>query len=160
MRLNRFAAKTSAGFTLVEVCVAMAIGLLVLGVATLGISGVRAEHELQRTAAQVETLVRQTLRDALVTQRPLWLGLYGDGLSSLSDVADKEEVFLDGKLLVCRAGEKSYRAPEKDEAWLFSAGGLCEPMSLRIECEKGNIEIDFDPLTACARRKSVIVTAQ
>jgi len=34
------------------------------------------------------------------------------------------------------------------QSWLFSASGICEPISLRIEAEDAITEYDFHPLTA------------
>ena len=60
-------------------------------------------------------------------------------------------------LQVRRVGEKVFRKPRRDEAWEFSPTGICEPIEVRISSPAGQIEIGFDPLTACAKRKSIQV---
>jgi len=139
----------AAGFTLIELCMAMAITILVIGVAVLSISGVRDEDKLRRAAAIIETTARQNLLQALNSQQTvrmeLTTGAFGAG----------EE--FSGMLQVRRFGESVFRAPKLGEAWEFSPTGICEPIEVRVNGTAGQIEIGFDPLTACAKRKSIQV---
>ncbi|HEY1052883.1 MAG TPA: prepilin-type N-terminal cleavage/methylation domain-containing protein [Prosthecobacter sp.] len=132
------------GFTLIEVCVAMAIGVLILGVATLSMAGLQGEAQLKKMASRIETRARQSLLEAVMQQRTVRLDLEG-GLDS------------GGSLLVRRAGDKSFRKPQRGEGWEFSPSGICEPLDLRVTGEAGEIELGFDPLTGCAVRKEVRV---
>lgn len=135
---------SSFGFTLIEVCVAMAIGVLILGVATMSMSGMQAESQLKKMAARVETLARQSLLQAVMDQRTVQVDLNG-GLGA------------EGRLQVKRIGDKNFRYPQRGEVWEFSPTGVCEPVEVRVSNEVGVIELGFDPLTGCAVRKSVIV---
>ena len=58
-------------FTLLEVIVAMSIGLIVLGVSVLSISGVQDDNRLRRVATDIEGTVREALFEAVSTQRPV-----------------------------------------------------------------------------------------
>lgn len=133
-----------SGFTLVEVCVAMAIAVLILGVATFSMAGLQGEVKLKRMAAQVESLARDSLLQAVMQQRAVTLDLNG-GLGA------------EGRLQVRRAGDKSFRQPLRGELWEFSPTGICEPVEVRVSNEAGEIELGFDPLTGCASRKEVRV---
>jgi prepilin-type N-terminal cleavage/methylation domain-containing protein len=133
-----------SGFTLVEVCVAMAIAVLILGVATFSMAGLQGEVKLKRMAAQVESLARDSLLQAVMQQRAVTLDLNG-GLGT------------EGRLQVRRAGDKSFRQPLRGELWEFSPTGICEPVEVRVSNEAGEIELGFDPLTGCASRKEVRV---
>lgn len=132
------------GFTLIEVCVAMAIGVLILGIAVISMAGMQAETQLKRMASRVETLARQSLQEAVMKQRLIQLDLNA-GLAA------------EGRVQVKRVGESAFRNPKRGEIWEFSPTGICEPVEVRVTNEAGVIELGFDPLTGCAVRKSVIV---
>jgi prepilin-type N-terminal cleavage/methylation domain-containing protein len=139
----------AAGFTLLEIIVAMSLILLIIGIAVPSISGVRAEDKLRRAAAVIETTARQNLLQALNTQQTVRMELSAGAFGAGDE--------FNGMLLVRRYGESAFRKPKRGEAWEFSPSGICEPIEVRISGPAGQIEIGFDPLTACARHKSVQV---
>jgi prepilin-type N-terminal cleavage/methylation domain-containing protein len=138
-----------AAFTLIEVIMAMTIILLVIGVAVLSISGVRDEDKLRRAASVIETTARQNLLQALNSQQTVRMELSASAFGASDE--------FNGMLQVRRVGEKVFRKPRRGEAWEFSPTGICEPIEVRISGPAGQIEIGFDPLTACAKRKSILV---
>ncbi len=138
---------SKSGFTLIEVCVAMAIAVVILGVATMALSGLQQEGALKRAAARIETQARQALLDAVTGQRSIEIALNAGALGG------------EGRLQVRRYGETTFRDPKPGESWEFSSTGICEPIEVRLSSEAGVIELGFDPLTGCAKRKSVIVKA-
>jgi prepilin-type N-terminal cleavage/methylation domain-containing protein len=131
-------------FTLLEVIIAMSIGLVVMGVAVLGITGVQDENRLRRVATDLEGTVREALFEAMTTQRPVRLALDG-GLGG------------DGVVLVKRYGEKKFREARQGEYWEFSPTGICEPIEVQVQHSLGQIELAFDPLTGMARRRGILV---
>lgn len=139
----------AAGFTLLEIIVAMSITLLIIGIATVSISGVRAEDKLRRAAAMIETTARQNMLQALNSQQTVRMELSAGAFGTSDEFS--------GLLQVRRYGEAAFRKPKRGEAWEFSPSGICEPIEVRISGPAGQIEIGFDPLTACAKRKSVQV---
>jgi type II secretory pathway pseudopilin PulG len=139
----------AAGFTLLEIIVAMSLTLLIIGIAIPNISGVRAEDKLRRAAAKIETTARQNLLQALNSQQTVRMELTSGAFGAGEEFS--------GMLLVRRFGENAFRKPKRGEAWEFSPSGICEPIEVRISGPAGQIEIGFDPLTACAKRKSVQV---
>jgi hypothetical protein len=62
-----------------------------------------------------------------------------------------------GQVEVRRYGESKYRLARKGEHWEFSPTGVCEPIELRLTSEYGVIELGFDPLTGCARKRNLTV---
>lgn len=135
---------SAAAFTLLEVCIAMTIGMLILGVAVLGVTGVQDEQKLRESAALIESTARNSLLQAISEHRPVQLS-FGSGLRG------------DGNIEVKRYGESKYRKPDADETWEFSPTGVCEPVEIRITSTTGTIEMGFDPLTGCARKKNISV---
>jgi prepilin-type N-terminal cleavage/methylation domain-containing protein len=136
--------RAPGGFTLLEVIVAMSIGLLVLGVSVLSISGVQDENRLRRMATDIEGTVREALFEAVSTQRSVRLALDG-GLGG------------EGSVLVRRFGERKFREARAGEFWEFSATGICEPIEVRVQSELGDVELAFDPLTGMAKRRGIVV---
>ena len=125
----------------------MTIGMLILGVAVMGITGVADEQRLRETAATIESTARNALLDAISKHQPVQLALDG-GLGGSG-----------GTVEVKRYGDKNFRAAQSGEFWEFSPTGVCEPIELRMTSPDGIIELGFDPLTGCARKKSIIVNS-
>ncbi|MDB6140815.1 MAG: Prepilin-type N-terminal cleavage/methylation protein [Verrucomicrobiaceae bacterium] len=144
---RRVLQKSLPGFTLIEVCIAMTIAMLILGVAVLGISGVQDEQKLRESASQIESTARDSLLKAVAEHRPVQVDIAG-GIQGA-----------EGRVEVRRYGEKSFRKPDSGEFWEFSPTGVCEPIELRVTNGSGIIEMGFDPLTGCARRKSITVNS-
>ena len=144
---THFQRKGRAAFTLIEVCIAMTIAMLILGVAVLGISSVQDEQKLRESASQIESTARDSLLKAVAEHRPVQIDIAG-GIQGA-----------DGLVEVRRYGEKSFRKPDRGEIWEFSPTGVCEPIEIRVTSSNGVIEMGFDPLTGCARRKSITVNS-
>ena len=121
--------------------------MLLLGIATLSFTGLQDEARLKRSASEIESTVRLTLQQAVMEQRLIALALDG----SLGGDG--------GQVQVKRVGDKAFRKAGKGENWEFSPSGICEPIEVRVTNSGGVIELAFDPLTACAVRKSVIVNS-
>ncbi len=143
----RHSSFATRGFTLIELILAMTITILVIGVAVLSISGVREEDKLKRAMAVIETSARQNLLKALNTQQTVRMELSAGAFNVGQEFS--------GMLQVKRVGENAFRAPKRGESWEFSPTGICEPIEVRVSGPAGSIELGFDPLTACARRKSI-----
>jgi type II secretory pathway pseudopilin PulG len=138
--------RKAAGFTILEVCIAMTIGLLLIGVATLGITGVQDQARLKDRAADIESTVRGALLDAISKHQSVQLALDG-GLGA------------GGNVEVKRYGETKFRHAKPGEYWEFSPTGVCEPIEIRVTSPGGVIELGFDPLTGCARKRNIIVNS-
>jgi hypothetical protein len=100
----------------------------------------------------IETSARDNLLQAVKTQQlvtmPLTAGSFGTG----SD--------FNGMLKIRRAGERGFREPKRGETWEFSPTGICEPIEVRLSGPGGTVELAFDALTACAKRKSLDFNAK
>ena len=113
------------------------------------VGGEGASVELRRAAAVIETTARQNLLQALNSQQTVRMELSAGAFGASEEFS--------GMLQVRRFGESNFRAPKRGEAWEFSPTGICEPIEVRLSGTAGQIEIGFDPLTACAKRKSIQV---
>ena len=145
-RHSSFGLRHSAGFTLVEICIALGLCMLLLGIATLSVTGLQDQARLKRTASEIESTARKTLQEAIMSQRTIELALDG-GLGGDEG----------GRVQIKRLGDKAFRNAKRGEVWEFSPTGICEPLEVRITSASGVIELGFDPLTACAVKKNVSV---
>lgn len=130
----------ATGFTLVEVIVALSIAMLIIGVSALSITAVNDEGKLRREASQIEITVRDSLLKAVTGYSAVQLDLGSFG-----------------SVQVRRYDEREFRAPKPGEIWEFSPTGVCEPLEIRVARGEGSIELGFDPLTGCARKRNIIV---
>ncbi len=149
LRLATRCKMQARGFTLLEIIVAMSLTVLIIGIAIPNVSGVIAEDKLRRAAAVIETTARQNMLQALNSQQTVRMELSAGAFGTTDEFS--------GMLQVRRFGEGAFRKPKRGEAWEFSPSGICEPIEVRISGPAGQIEIGFDPLTACAKRKSIQV---
>jgi len=141
-----------SGFTLIEILVVLSIISLILGISIISISGIKDEDRLRRAVALIETTARQNLLQAVKEQKTVTLPLSAASFGSGKDFA--------GLLLIRRVGERGFREPKGGETWEFSPTGICEPIEVRLSGPGGTVELAFDALTACAKRKSLDFNAK
>jgi prepilin-type N-terminal cleavage/methylation domain-containing protein len=137
----------AAGFTLVEMLVVLAVITLMLGISIISISGIKDEDRLRRAVAVIETTARESLLQAVKNQQLVRMQLAAGSFGSAADFG--------GKLEIRRFGEREFRAPKRGEIWEFSPTGICEPIEVRLSGSGGTVELAFDALTACAKRKTL-----
>ncbi len=136
-----------SAFTLIEMLVALGITMLILGISIISIAGVQKEDQLRRAVSMIETTARENLLQAVSTQQLVTMSLTAGSMGSAQDFG--------GKLEIRRVGERAFRAPKRGENWEFSPTGICEPIELRLSGPGGTVELAFDALTACAKRKTL-----
>lgn len=151
LRHSAFRIPRSA-FTLVEILAVLAVITLMLGISIISISGVKEEDRLRRAVAVIEVSARENLLMAVKDQRPVRMSLAAGSFGSSSDFG--------GKLEIRRVGERDFRQPKRDEIWEFNPTGICEPIEVRLSGPGGTVELAFDALTACAKRKSLDFNAK
>jgi len=146
------------GFTLLEVCVALAVATLVLGVAVLGLGGVAGEQALKQASHLVEAFVQDARSTAIREGRECVMVLTNEGIRTEGPAPLEVSFARFGLTLdLRRSGEVEFRSPKKGETWSVRPRGVCEPLELRLRGERGYTEILFEPLTGfVARRKLTI----
>ncbi len=144
--------KTRQAFTLLELLVVLSIITLLFGVSIISIAGIKDEDRLRRAVAMIETSARENLLMAVKDQRLVRMPLAAASFGSASDFG--------GKLEIRRVGERVFREPRRGEIWEFSPTGICEPIEVRLSGSGGRVELAFDALTACAKRKTLDFNAK
>ena len=141
------------GFTLLEVLLALAAAMLVVGIAVLAVGSIGGERELKSHAGVLETTARGALQRSISSGRPIALALNSNGFS----LGEKSHQLDQANLELRRVGEEGWRSPSAGETWTFHPSGICEPIAVRISSDVGYIEVFFDPLTASAEKTNFIV---
>ena len=136
--------RPSKAFTLLEVLLAMAVAMMIVGIAVLSIGSVGQERELRAHASVLEATARGALQKSVRTGRTISLHFTANAYS----LGDNSHPLGNAKLQILRAGESTWRPPTEGETWTFHPSGLCEPIGVRITDQVGIIELYFDPLTA------------
>ncbi len=134
-----------AGFTLIEVVVAMVILMVLLGLAAVSFRGLGLEQDLTREAAAIQRLAQKARLTAITDGRPIILELRRDLV-----LAPGRELKLPQSQLEIRRWGSSQWGTAAGFAWRFEPNGICEPISLRILQGKASYEMTFHPLTALA----------
>lgn len=136
-----------SAFTLLEILAVLCLIVLMLGVSIVSISGVQEEDRLRRAVALIETSARANLLQAVKSRQLVSMSLAPGSFGGAADFG--------GKIEVRRVGERSFRVPRRGETWEFSPTGICEPIEVRLSGSGGVVELGFDALTACVKRRSL-----
>ena len=167
---------TPAGFSLIEMVIALTLVVLIVGIGVVGYASGRDERVLREAAVRVEAMASRGHAMAVLHQKPFWLRieedrvvLAGADLEREPEAADEEsrwdqleepeeakevvyEEFSSEALIRLRrwgAPEEDWLQPKNNEfiLWHFQSTGLCEPVSFRIEKEESWIVLHMHPLT-------------
>lgn len=156
------------GFTLIEMVVTLFIITLLLGAATMSFQGLYDEGRIQTEATALKLAARQVMREAVETNSSYTITLGNTffvvgptySLGMMDTIGDPEDLQkqLRGRrhdfdhnitLMVKRWNELTYHPPrEPFERWIFEPGGICEPLSIRLNYGEGYVAMEFSPLTA------------
>ncbi len=144
-----------AAFTLLEICLALLIGLLLVLLAVPSVSGLLAEQRLRKSFERFDRLVVEAKRRSVSEQQPwrlVWeskdIALVpvgrrtGAGDASLPErlVPARDEAFH----LQRPAALRKNPPPE----WVFWPDGTCEPAVIAFAGQSGKWEVRYDALTA------------
>ena len=152
-----------AGFTLIEIVIAIAIMMLVLVVAVPSVRGVLADRRLRRSLEDLNSMVRQAQEFSMIERRS-YLIVWRDKQFAL-----RAESLLRGEdpnpiaTMPWRKGE-SYQlsfpaAIEEDPppAWVFWPSGNCEPVVVKYRGVDGGWTAKYSALTARPELLSYVV---
>jgi hypothetical protein len=143
-----------AGFTLLELCIAIVLGLMVLGIAVPSVRSVMAEQRLKKTFEEFDDLVRKAQMRS-VAERTAVLLVWGEGgIDLVPERAVQEGEEPKVEHFAFEAG-RSYTlarpaslAKEAPAEWPFWRSGTCEPVVVSFEGPEGRWSVRYDALTA------------
>jgi type II secretory pathway pseudopilin PulG len=149
----------SRAFTLVELMLAIAIAIVVLGLAVPSMRGLSAEKRLRETFERFDDFTRKAQLNAVSQQRS-WTLIWLEGMISLQPDAPTPEERLAGGEGVREdfvfGEDESYMIqrptsllPAKDTPgeWTFWRSGTCEPVIIGYSGPAGTWTAQYNPLT-------------
>jgi type II secretion system protein H len=147
----------TAGFTLVELAVAVMIMMLLMMLAVPSMEGVLADRRLRRSLDEFNKIVREAQersiaerRSYLITWHDGKVGLRAEGLGRGED----SEPLVKLKLARNESLKISFPAALMEKPppeWIFWPSGNCEPAVVRYQGKDGNWTASYSALTARAK---------
>jgi prepilin-type N-terminal cleavage/methylation domain-containing protein len=154
---NPCSSRRVRGYTLLEVAMVVAIIVLIIGAAIPVTSSFTREQRLRDVVRELLVLAKTARADAMTTGRPseVVFGKKGFGLRRPGEEEPSETVSLSSDMRYVLVPFGSDKAVKPDgQRWIFQPGGLCEPITFRVEQGEAFMEVTFDPLTASIAEES------
>jgi hypothetical protein len=143
-----------SGFTLLEVCLAIFIGLLIIVAAVPSLSGLLDGQKGNETLNLFNGLVQEARTRSIEERRPYVLLWTKEGVVMQADGASAGEeeartlTLEDGDSLVLELPAALKKAPEP--IWTFWPSGACEPAKVVFRGQEGAWTAVYNPFTASA----------
>ena len=144
-----------AGFTLLEICIALFIAMLMLTLAVPSVLAMLAEQRLKASFDNFDGWVRQA-RARSITERRTYAMVWSEKAIELRPVerrdtdADDAEperfIFAEGEAF--KLGRPAALMKEPPGEWVFWRSGLCEEAVVTFAGADGSWTVHYDPLTA------------
>ncbi len=148
--------RKSAGFTLLEVCLAVLIALFLVTMAVPSVAGLFADRRIRKSFDTMDDLVREAQQRSIGERRPFVLEWEKNRivLRPLEPETPDEER---GLKEIPMAEDDSYvlelpaaLVKKPEPVWTFWPTGTCEPAVVQHEGEAGKWLARYDPLTVRA----------
>jgi len=150
-----------AGFTLIEITLAIAIALIVFAVAIPAISGIVGDDPLEKSFRDFDKFVRDAQSRALAEHRDFLLVWQKDGITLEPRVPKAEDGDAEVAMYSSEGAEITLERPAALEkkpsgVWPIWRSGVCEPVRITYESKELGFWIaDYDPLTGRSRLVSL-----
>jgi hypothetical protein len=148
----------TAAFTLLEICLALAIGMMLVLLAVPSVSGLLAEQRLKRSFERFDHLVAAATARSVAEQRAYALVWENHGVrlvpvepadpAQSGHEADSTPDFVG----MSKPDELELQLPTTLSRralgqWTFWSNGTCEPATIAFHGAEGNWLVRYDPLT-------------
>lgn len=143
MRRVDFSAR-NRGFTLIEIVLAIAIGVVFMGGAAVFLSSKGGDRDLESARKLLEERAGQAREKALSTGRAQRVVLGERGVDGSAFPAGVEMMIVTP--LDRSKGKSGWKTPE-DYQWLFTGGGLVEPLRVLLKHNENEEQFSFSALT-------------
>ncbi len=155
-----------AAFTLIEVCLAMFIVVLVIGIGLPFATGIGRESQLRDPAGELKKMALTARRRAVTEQKPVEIllenkryvlrdAIFEDPKAQRGKIeseTDEEAISIydlpRGVSYSVKRWDETKFARKTDARWRFLPTGLCEPITVHFNRDMDFIEFSFNPLTA------------
>jgi len=142
--MNGRPSQAGAGFTLLEIILAVSIAVVFMGGAVVSLSTTSGDRDLEQARRMLEEEVGTARELALESGRDRWISLSARsvGKSEFPGEVEMDLVTPRDRIL----GKKGWGKPQ-DYPWLVSGGGLVEPIRVRLRHGANSQVFEFNPLT-------------
>ena len=146
--------RRSAGFTLLEIAISVAILIIITLVAVPSLRGVLADRRLQRSLDAMNQIVREAQERSVQEHRAYLIEwkrkaviLRPESIREGESANPVSRLALDkGHAFVLRLPAALDKAPLPQ--WIFWPSGVCEPANVQFKSPDGSWEVNYSPLTA------------
>ena len=132
------------GFTLIEIVLAIAIGVVFMGGAAVFLSSTGGDRDLESARKLLEERAGQAREKALSTGRAQRVVLGAGGVDGIAFENGVEMLIVTP--LDRSKGRNGWKTPE-DYEWLFTGGGVVEPIRVLLKHEENEEQFSFSALT-------------
>ena len=132
------------GFTLLEIMLAVGIGVVFMGGAAVFIYSTGGGRDLESAPKLLEEKAGQARAKALSTGRPQRVVLGGESVDGSAFPGGVEMMIVTP--LDRSKGKSGWKTPE-DYEWLFTGGGLVEPLRVLLKHNENEEQFSFSALT-------------
>lgn len=135
-----------AAFTLLEICLTLLIGMVLIMLAVPSVAGMLAEQRLHETWDRFEQLANTARMRSVKDQRPYRLVWDNHRITLKADRDELEslEMTNDETYELVRIAALIEPAPKE---WTFWPNGACEPVIVRYHGHAGRWQVRFDALS-------------
>ena len=138
--------KAAAGFTLLEIILAVGIGVIFMGGAVVFLSSTGEDRELRRAREIFEEAAGLAREKALGSGQPQFVLIQERVVNGEALPEEVEMTLITTEDLV--AGRRSWaKPPEEGFRWLVTGGGLVEPIRVRLRRDRNQEIFSFSALT-------------
>ena len=132
------------GFTLLEIMLAVGIGVVFMGGAAVFLSSTGGDRDLESARKLLEERAGQAREKALSTGRAQRVVLGAGGVDGSAFENGVEMMFVTP--LERSKGRNGWKTPE-DYEWLFTGGGVVEPIRVLLKHGENEEQFSFSALT-------------
>jgi hypothetical protein len=149
-----FRMRPRSGFTLFELVLAVAIGLLIVTMMIPSMSGLFSAQKLERTFEEFDAFVRDARQKSIIERRDYVMVFEEGGITLEPAEPDEDDAGVEMPHLATEEGAdlviERPVALEKDPPmeWFFWKSGVCEPVIASYKGPLGTWTVQYDPLTA------------
>ena len=144
-----------AGFTLLEICLAVAICLLLVLIAVPSVRGVMAEQRLHATFEAFDGLVRKAQARSMDERRTYVLAWKKEAIELIPEETKEGETAPPQTERLSLGNGEDYAierpaalAKNPEPVWTFWRSGVCEPAIVSYKGPLGTLTVRYDALTA------------
>ncbi|MDB6139615.1 MAG: Prepilin-type N-terminal cleavage/methylation protein [Verrucomicrobiaceae bacterium] len=141
----------SAGFTLLEMIIVLALMIILAGMAALSFTSLEEGKGVEVYGNKLARMAKRASRDAVIQGRPIVIGFEKKGFGFVNETAPGNDGYCSLPKDV-KTGYQRWNGGKKwttadGVVWTFFPSGICDALRFRFQASDGAMEMGFNPLT-------------